>query len=110
MPTLSLLQKGNKMKLEIHPLLEKYHGLATCDSLCLHIETCCILSKQACDNRIGCGPLRDSCLMRNLGKGSNDIYIPCPACGFWTGCGMKEWDIRNAATMLEIMTISSMAR
>lgn len=53
----------------------------------------------ACFNYIGCGPGKYSCLYQSS-------VIPCRGCLFWSGYGMKDWEIENIRTMLSIMICS----
>jgi hypothetical protein len=82
--------------MKINHRLKPFHKVG--HGACKNIES-------PCHNFLACGP-NNSCLFQRR-RYYHDIStipaIPCEYCAFWTGDLMKDWEIENMRTLLEIM-------
>lgn len=76
----------------VHPKFIKYHLSAVVHPDCVEMEDCV--------HYMGCGPHKNSCVWRSG-------VIPCASCKIWTGYAMKDWELDNMVTMMEIMLYGS---
>ena len=79
--------------MKIHPRLKPFHKTGNCK--CKHVN-------YPCNNFCSCGP-NNSCLKPQVKFGRIHPRTPCEYCNFWEGYGMKDWEIENMRTLLEIM-------
>ena len=73
----------------MHPKLKKYYvpGNKKCDL-------------KECGNWVSCGP-NCNCVYHRCIPIDMIPTTPCELCGFWSGEGMKDWEIENLVVMLE---------